>query len=83
VQRIKTKAAAKGDPKLDKDKRFVIAVEISEAVRAELAPSQIQVYNAQQAQYFDKRLSVGQMIDQVCQRFGMKQVTDFGDVSRT
>ena len=33
---MKIKSSAKGDPKLDKDKRFAVLIELSEEVRAEL-----------------------------------------------
>jgi hypothetical protein len=43
---MKTKSSAKGDPKLDKDKRFAIFVELSEQVRAELTPTNQQLLNS-------------------------------------
>jgi hypothetical protein len=46
VLRMKTKSSAKGDPKLDKDKRFAIFVEFSEQVRAELTPTNLQLLNS-------------------------------------
>ncbi|TNV76290.1 hypothetical protein FGO68_gene10662 [Halteria grandinella] len=81
LQRIKIKQTAKGDAKIPKDRRFVVFIELSETIKSEVTPLQLQSISS--GTYFDKQMSIGQMLDSACKLIGIQQVSNFQDVSGT
>ncbi|CDW75297.1 an1 zinc finger protein [Stylonychia lemnae] len=80
VLRMKTKSSAKGDQKIPKDRRFALLIEISQHIQNEVQGNK-SFY--QTPLFFDKSMSLGQVIDAYCKLTSVKQVTDYENVQET
>ncbi len=74
---MKVKSSAKGDQKIPKERRFAFNLELSDIVAAEISKA------PDGPVFFDKLMSVGQMVDAACKALAIKQVTDFDNVKET
>eukprot|EP00347_Sterkiella_histriomuscorum_P006175 403353774 len=81
VMRIKTKQSAKGDQKISKDRRFAINIEISEYITSNERGGDKTSSNT--AVFFDKAMSLGQVIDAYCKVSGIRQVLDYDNLQET
>ena len=77
---MKTKSAAKGNPKLGKEHRYALTLFCSERILKEIIDKTLKF---PLPYYFDKRFSIGQVLDDIQKLMSLKSVLDFENVQQT
>ena len=76
---MKTKSTAKGDPKLSKDYRYALTIHPSSTIQEEVKGK----LKFPLALYFDKRYSLGQVMDDLVKTLSIKSVLDYDQLQDT